>query len=89
MWGTREPPDWLAKRWPCKHDNNKGNSGVGGGEGDAGESKAEGGDVEAGGQRGASGWAPTGIRLPPIPVVRLPEVSTAPSSQGCQRHRPV
>jgi hypothetical protein len=85
MWGTREPPDWLAKRWPCKHSHSQGEGesseggaeeGKAGGAGGAeGRGEAEGHHVQAGSQRRDS-WASTGIRLPQVP---LPKVSLGQS----------
>jgi hypothetical protein len=92
MWGTRKPPEWLARRWNRKHHNKPKGESEGESEGESkcgeGEYKAEGHDdpegsteagedVEAGVQRRASSWGPTGIRLPPVPKVQLPEVSPA------------
>jgi hypothetical protein len=95
MWGTREPPDWLARRWNRRHNNKNKGKGQGGegseegegegeGEGDAGRSGEAEGDVEAGEgvQRRAnnSSWAGPSIRLPPLPKLHLPEVSQPPSA---------
>jgi hypothetical protein len=70
MWGTREPPEWLARRWHRKRNNNNNSQdqseGENGdkegegkqteeGEGDPVASEAGGeGDVETGGQGGGS-----------------------------------
>jgi hypothetical protein len=101
MWGTREPPEWLARRWNRKH-NNKGESesvdkeGEGEskveGQGDAERSEAEGErDVEIGGQGGGSccyGGRTGSIRLPPMPKVQLPEVSMSPATTVASRQCP-
>jgi hypothetical protein len=87
LWGTREPPDWLARRRIRSHDKGQGEKEAGEGEGvkreegqgDAGGSGEAEGDVEAGVgvQRRAnnSSWAGPSIRLPPLPKLHLPEVS--------------
>jgi hypothetical protein len=88
MWGTREPPEWLARRWKRKRSNDNQGEGeneengegegkqTGEGEGDPVASEAGGeGDVEAGGQGGGSCCGGRrGIRLPPVPKIALPEV---------------
>jgi hypothetical protein len=50
MWGTREPPDWLARRWKRKQNDNKGKGKSEGGQGEE-EDKAE-GQEDAGGAGG-------------------------------------